>query len=46
MSDKAADARVPALKLATNNMLENHDNVVFSNDDIDLDDRLCYFYTL
>ena len=43
MCDRAVDAFLPTLKLvpdwfSTITMLEKVDNVVFSNDDIDLDD--------
>ena len=43
LCDKAVDAYLPPLKFVpdwfvTNKMLGKHENVVFSNDDIDLDD--------
>ena len=43
MCDRAVDACLPALKpvldwFITNKMLEKQNNVVFANDDIDLDD--------
>ena len=43
MCDKAVDACVSPLKFAptwfvTNKMLKKYDNVIFSNDDIDIDD--------